>query len=168
MKEELIVALSADIKDLKANLEKANNSIKGFSDNAGGSVKKSANDFNQLGGAASKLGGMIAGAFAIGGLISFGKSVIDTTAQFQKFEAVLSNTLGSNSAAQMAMDSIVEFASKTPFQVDELTGAFVKLANQGFKPTMAEMKSLGDLAASTGKSFDQLAEGILDAQTGEY
>jgi CII-binding regulator of phage lambda lysogenization HflD len=168
MKEELIVALSADIKDLKANLDKANNTIKGFSDNAGSSVKKSTNDFSQLGGAASKLGGMLAGAFAVGGMISFGKSVIDTTAQFQKFEAVLSNTLGSNSAAQMAMDSIVEFASKTPFQVDELTGAFVKLANQGFKPTMAEMKSLGDLAASTGKSFDQLAEGILDAQTGEF
>jgi hypothetical protein len=168
MKEELIVALSADIKDLKANLEKANNSIKGFSDNAGSNVKRTSNEFSQLGSAASKLGGMVAGAFAVGGMISFGKSVIDTTAQFQKFEAVLSNTLGSNSAAQMAMDSIVEFASKTPFQVDELTGAFVKLANQGFKPTMAEMKSLGDLAASTGKSFDQLAEGILDAQTGEY
>jgi hypothetical protein len=168
MKEELIVSLSADIKDLKANLDKATNTIKGFSDKSGNAAKQSSDNFGQLGGAANKLGGMLAGAFAVGSIISFGKSVIDTTAEFQKFEAVLSNTLGSNSAAQMAMDSIVEFASKTPFQVNELTGAFVKLANQGFKPTMNEMKSLGDLAASTGKSFDQLAEGILDAQTGEF
>lgn len=168
MKEELIVSLSADIKDLKANLDKATNTIKGFSDKSGNVVKESSDSFGQLGGAANKLGGMLAGAFAVGSIISFGKSVIDTTAEFQKFEAVLSNTLGSNSAAQMVMDSIVEFASKTPFQVNELTGAFVKLANQGFKPTMDEMKSLGDLAASTGKSFDQLAEGILDAQTGEF
>jgi hypothetical protein len=30
------------------------------------------------------------------------------------------------------------------------------------------MRLLGDLASSTGKSFDQLAEAILDAQTGEF
>jgi len=30
------------------------------------------------------------------------------------------------------------------------------------------MVKLGDLASSTGKSFDQLAEAVLDAQTGEF
>jgi hypothetical protein len=66
------------------------------------------------------------------------------------------------------MQDIVEFASKTPFQVNELTDAFVKLANRGFRPTLAEMTSLGDLASSTGKSFDQLTEAALDAMTGEF
>jgi len=107
-------------------------------------------------------------AFSVGAVISFGKAVIDTTAEFQKMEAVLTNTLGSQSAAKVAMDQIVEFASKTPFQVDELTNAFVKLANRGFVPTIKEMTSLGDLASSTGKSFDQLAEATLDAMTGEF
>lgn len=107
-------------------------------------------------------------AFSVGAVLSFGKAVIDTTANFQKMEAVLTNTLGSQSAAKVAMDQIVEFASKTPFQVDELTSAFVKLANRGFKPTISEMTSLGDLASSTGKSFDQLAEATLDAMTGEF
>jgi len=107
-------------------------------------------------------------AFSVGAVISFGKAVIDTTAEFQKMEAVLTNTLGSQSAAKVAMNQIVEFASKTPFQVDELTNAFVKLANRGFVPTIKEMTSLGDLASSTGKSFDQLAEATLDAMTGEF
>jgi len=80
----------------------------------------------------------------------------------------LSNTLGSSSAAQLALSQIQEFAATTPFQINELTGAFVKLANQGFKPNIAQMRLLGDLASSTGKSFDQLAEAILDAQTGEF
>ena len=83
-------------------------------------------------------------------------------------EAVLTNTLGSKSLAQQSMAQIVEFASKTPFQVNELTDSFVKLANRGFKPTMAEMTALGDLASSTGKSFDQLTEAALDAMTGEF
>jgi hypothetical protein len=107
-------------------------------------------------------------AFSVGAVLSFGKAIIDTTAQFQKMEAVLTNTLGSSSAAQVAMNQIVEFASKTPFQVDELTNAFVKLANRGFTPTVKEMTALGDLASSTGKSFDQLAEATLDAMTGEF
>ena len=166
--EKLTVALSADIKDLKQSLDKANGLLDGFAAQTGGTSQKVGKEFNAMGSIAKNVGGIVAGAFAIGSITSFGKSVIDTTAEFQKFEAVLSNTLGSNSAAQLAMQSIVQFASKTPFQVNELTGAFVKLANQGFKPTIKEMTSLGDLASSTGKSFDQLVEAILDAQVSEY
>jgi hypothetical protein len=33
---------------------------------------------------------------------------------------------------------------------------------------MNQMRSMGDLASSVGKSFDQLAEAILDAQSGEF
>jgi hypothetical protein len=110
----------------------------------------------------------IAAAFTVGSIVNFGKAVLDTTAKFQKFEAVLRTTLGSDSAATEALQNIKEFATTTPFGVDEVTGAFIKLANQGFKPTVSELRSLGDLAASTGKSFDQLAESIIDAQVGEF
>lgn len=168
MSEKLTVALSADIKDLKQSLDKANGLLNKFANDADGQSKSINKNFNGIGNVAKSVGGIVAGAFTIGAMVQFGKAVVDTTAKFQKFEAVLSNTLGSNSAAQLAMQSIVDFASKTPFQVDELTGAFVKLANQGFKPTIKEMTSLGDLASSTGKSFDQLVEAILDAQTGEF
>lgn len=105
------------------------------------------------------------------GAISFGliaKQVIDVTANFQRFEAVLTNTLGSGSKAQAALGLIKDFASKTPFSVEQLTSSFVKLANQGFVPTRDELRKLGDLASSTGKEFDQLAEAIIDAQTGEF
>lgn len=102
------------------------------------------------------------------GAASLGREIIDVTAEFQKFSAVLTNTLGSNSAAQIALRDIEEFAKRTPFAVDELTSSYVKLANQGFKPTTDELRKLGDLASSTGKGFDQLTEAIIDAQTGEF
>lgn len=105
---------------------------------------------------------------AASALKSLGANVLNTRAEFQKFEAVLTNTLGSNSLAQTALKNIQEFASKTPFGVKELTEDFVKLANTGFKPTTAEMTKLGDLAASQGKSFDMLTEALIDAQTGEF
>lgn len=101
-------------------------------------------------------------------VFDFGKQVVAITSEFQKFEAVLTNTLGSKSAAQSALAQIKAFAASTPFSVQELTASFVKLANQGFIPTREEMRKLGDLSASTGKQFDMLTEAIIDAQTGEF
>ena len=124
---------------------------------------------------ASKIEGMhkrmAQGLGAIGGSLAGGafvKDLIRITGQFQVFEAVLTNTLQSPEKAKSSMKMLSEFAATTPFQVDELTGSFVKLANQGFTPTYEEMTKLGDLASSTGKGFGQLAEAILDAQVGEF
>lgn len=121
------------------------------------------------------LGSMILGVFGgnllmglVSGLVDIGRQVIDTTANFQKMEAVLTNTLGSNSEAKKAMNNIVDFASKTPFQVDEITESFIKFANRGVVLANEEMTKLGDIAASQGKSFDQLTEAVLYAQTGEF
>ena len=106
----------------------------------------------------------VAGTDAIRRFVS---NVIDVAGNFQKMEAVLTNSLGSASKVKEAMDMLSDFGAKTPFQVDELTAAYVKLVNQGFIPTAEQMRKLGDLASSTGKSFDQLTEAIIDAQVGE-
>lgn len=94
--------------------------------------------------------------------------MINIRKEFEKFEAVLTNTLGSETLMRNSMTMLKEFAAKTPYALTELVGGFVKLVNQGFKPTEAEMIKLGDLASSQGKSFDQLVEAIIDAQTGEF
>lgn len=152
---EAVNKLGANLKALpKPNIEKnmqgASQSVNGFST------------------AIKGLAGIVAGAFAFEKIIEFGKAVIDTTAQFQKFEAVLTNTLGSNSAAKQAMSEIQAFAASTPFSVQELTDSFVKLSNNGFVPTQNQMRQLGDIASSTGKDFMQLTEAILDASSGEF
>lgn len=115
--------------------------------------------------------GLIVGAIAglgTGALSAVIDKAVESTAKYEKFEAVLSNTLGSRGVGKNVMSEISDFASKTPFQVDELTASYVKLANQGFTPTLRQMTSLGDLASSTGKSYDQLSEALLDAQQGEF
>ena len=151
---QLSVELRAEIQRYVSGLREASNETRRTESN----VSKSSN----------AISGAIAGAFSIGAVISFGKEVLNATAEYQKFQAVLSNTLGSRALADLKLKEIQDFAAKTPFGVNELTGAFVKLANAGFKPTGNEMTKLGDLASSTGKSFDQLAEAILDAQSGEF
>lgn len=135
---------------------------------AEGNADKLDNKMGDLNSTIKKIGVTVAAAFAIDKVMEFGGNVIKTLSEFEKYDAVLANTLGSKSEAKQSMADITEFASKTPFQVNELTGAYVKLANMGFKPTMEQMTKLGDLASSTGKGFDQLAEAVIDAQTGEF
>ncbi|KAA8483772.1 hypothetical protein BDE36_1761 [Arcticibacter tournemirensis] len=155
-------------RDKAEAIGKMRNALKAATDEMKGANKESKNFLGNW----KEIAGGIVGGFGItagiGMIKSFGVSVFETTAKFQKLEAVLTTTLGSKSAAQMAMQQIQTFAAETPFQVDELTDAYVKLANQGFKPSMDEMRKLGDLSASTGKDFNQLAEAMIDAQTGEF
>lgn len=101
-------------------------------------------------------------------ITAIGRKWLSVNTEFQKFDAVLTTATGSAEAAAGEMATIEEIAASTPFSVRELTEAFVKLNNQGFRPTREEMILMGDLAASTGKTFDQLAEAILDAQVGEF
>jgi hypothetical protein len=152
---------NTELSNTGAKATETGNKVKGAFDKAQGGID---NFIKGLG----PVGPAIAGAFAATSIISFGKAVFDVTANFEKLAAVLKNTLGSGAQASLALESIKEFAKTTPFSVQELTASFVKLANQGFRPTTEQMRKLGDLASSTGKQFDQLTEAIIDAQVGEF
>lgn len=101
----------------------------------------------------------------LGGMV---REIATTRGEWQKYEAVLTNTLGSNNEAIDSLEMIAEYGAKTNFQVNELTDSYVKLASQGFVPVKSEMVKLGDLAASKAKSFDQLTEALIDAETFEF
>jgi hypothetical protein len=160
--------ITAEERAMLRELGKLKKQFDELGDKAKKAGKDSGDAMGSMGQIAAKVGPVIAGIFAADKIMGFAKEVIAVTAEFQKLSAVLTNTLGSRSAAQGAMTKIQEFASQTPFSVAELTASFVKLANQGFTPTVAQLRKLGDLASSTGKGFDQLAEAIIDAQTGEF
>ena len=168
MSAKLNVDIVAQLKDFNKAMSELKSEVDGISKSVTKSNDESIASTKKMSGAFSDVGKTLASVFAVDQLISFGKSILATTVEFQKMEAVLTTSLGSNSAAKAAMDQIVNFASSTPFQVNELTDSFVKLANRGFVPTMEQMRQMGDVASSVGKSFDQLTEAILDAQTGEF
>lgn len=119
----------------------------------------------------SALDGIGAGlgkAFAVFGIANIGDRIIETTRQTERLFAVLQNAVGSNSAANSIFSQIRDFATTTPFQVNELVEAFVKLEQRNFNPTIGQLKVLGDIAVSQNKSINQFVEALLDAQTGEF
>jgi hypothetical protein len=154
------VAKSAELREVKGRLDGVKGSILQVSE-ANGFLKQS---FGQAFGLV--LGGGIESI--IGKVFQLGKSIFDTSAKFETYAAVMKNALGSESAASKAMADIQKMAAETPFSVDELTSSYLKFVNRGLKPSMAEMKNMADIAASQGKSFDQLTEAVLDAGTGEF
>lgn len=156
--EELNVKVTADISDLKRDLARMEGAVKG-------SAKKSEGAMTA---GMKKIGGAIAAAFSVQAIIGFSRAVIEVRSEFEKFEAVLTNTLGSSGAAKLALLDIKDMAAQTPFSVAELSGAFVKLTNYGLQPSMEAMRQYGDLASAVGKGFDQLAEAVADATTGEF
>jgi hypothetical protein len=154
---KLYKSLTKEFNDLDAKVRKAEKSVGEFHRNVGNYPK-----------VLDSITGKLAAAFSVGAVVNFGQKILETRAEFQKYEAVLTNTLGSNAAATKSMEMIQAIAAKTPFSVNELTESYVKLVNRGFKPTNKEIIKLGDLAASQGKQFDQLTEALLDAQSGEF
>ena len=119
----------------------------------------------------SKFGGLlpvISGAAIIATLQSITRKMIEVRSQFEKYEAILTNSLGSQKAARTELRMLQDVASKTPFSLQDLTGSFVKLTNYGLKPSRDELIKYGDLTSSVGKGIDQFAEALADAVTGEF
>jgi len=107
------------------------------------------------------------GGAALAGGIALGAPILSKASQFEDFEATLQTIEGSQAKAKKSMDWISDFATKTPFQLGEVTDSFVKLRAYGLNPTGGLMKTLGDTSAAMGKPVAQAVEAMADAVTGE-
>ncbi|WP_020599869.1 hypothetical protein [Spirosoma panaciterrae] len=152
--------LQNDFKRIGSFSQSAIAPIKGISSGLK-DITATGSDFKTL---ASTLGGF----FAAEKIVGFGNAIISTSGKFEKFQAVLQNSLGSRSGANQNLNMLSDFAAETPNSLEELTGSFIKFINRGIVPTRQQLTNLGDLAASQGKGFDQLTEAVLDAQSGEF
>jgi len=149
-----------DNSGLRKDADEASNIVNGLSNKVKAQSAQMDSSFSTVGKSLAAIGGTAA-------IAMMGKDILDTTAKFETFGIVLRNSLG-DLEGDKALGMIADFAATTPFQLDEVTGSFIKLTNQGFTPTRQEMVKLGDFASFTKKSFDQLTEAVLDAQTGEF
>lgn len=105
---------------------------------------------------------------AAGALAALGKSVITTSAQFESYAATLETIEGSAEKAQKALDWVSTFGAKTPYEVGEVTEAFVRLKSYGIDPTTGAIEAVGDASSAMGKTLMQGVEAIADAATGEF
>jgi hypothetical protein len=91
----------------------------------------------------------------------------DVASSFERYETILVSSTGSQKKARTAMGWVTNFAATTPYQLDQVTEAFVGLKNYGINPVDGTLKTLGDTSAAMGKPLMQSIEAIADAVTGE-
>lgn len=151
--EREITSAEAKLKRLRAaaNID-LGKSIKGVGSKFGGDLKR-------LG----VVGGVMGG---IG--IGVAKNMLDTTAAFEKSLTILKTVEGSQAAAEKSFGWIQDFAQKTPFELQQVTDAFVRLRAYGIDPIRGDsLRVLGDTASAMGKDVMDAVEAIADAVTGE-
>ncbi len=117
--------------------------------------------FKRLSGGLNRIGGLMATAFV-------GKQFTDTITKFEKLEASLRTVTGSADNASVAFGFIEKFAAETPFQLEEVVDAFIKLKALGLTPSEDALTSYGNTATAMGKSLNQMIEAVADATTGEF
>ena len=108
------------------------------------------------------VGGAIAASF-----FAVGNNAVDALAQVEKFQVVLTKTLGNKDIAAGALQGLNDMADKTNFTSDELIDNYTKLANRGLRPVEKNLTAIGDVANVLGKDFSQVNEAILDISNSE-
>ncbi|HEX7821040.1 MAG TPA: tape measure protein [Sphingobium sp.] len=114
--------------------------------------------------AAVGYGALAAGA--VGGWLVGG--TVKTAATFEQMQVALEGTEGSADKAKAAMGWVAKFAKDTPYQVEEVTDAFVRARGVGIDPMTGAMTKMGDAAGGARKSLMDAVEALADAQTGEF
>jgi hypothetical protein len=94
--------------------------------------------------------------------------LVDAQREFDKLNASLITATGSSANAALAFQAIQNLAATTPYSVNEVTQAFVKLRNLGLDPSERAIISYGNTAAAMGKDLNQMIEAVADAATGEF
>ena len=70
-------------------------------------------------------------------------------------------------AAVILAQPCESFPVKTPFELEQVTGAFVKLRSEGMDPTDGLLRTLGDASAATGKPLTRAVEAMTGAVRGD-
>lgn len=150
---KMAVEISANTAKFNQGLAQAANQTKSFE--------------RRLDGITNSIKGAGLGIVAGLGASEIISNILRVTSEFEKLEAVLTNTLGDNSRAKSALDNIRDFAVKTPFEVSELSASYIRWTNQGLNPTISSLQKIGDVASSLGAGFDQTAEAFKDLAVGQ-
>ena len=123
-------------------------------------LKKTARDAESASTSVGKLTRRFLGlAAATTGFYALSRSiqgVLKTGDQFERLAVQMEAITGSSEEAQKAMQWIKDFTRNTPYQLEEVSEAFVRLKAFGLDPMDGTMQALVDQASKLGGGMDRL------------
>lgn len=151
---QLTIEMAANIVRLQKDMDAARKTVDGAMD----SITKTVQN------AMRTVGTLFAGV----SLSAFAGKLISVEREFGTLNASLVTVTGSAREADKAFSMLTEFAATTPFSLQEVTAAFIKLKALGMDPSAEALRSYGNTASAMGKSLNQMIEAVADAATGEF
>lgn len=132
MAKDIRVTLELDSNKFNTQLNRAEQNVKGFE-------RTSTNSFAKTAVAAAGFATALAGV----------KQGLNIAASFQDLRSSLSTVFGGLEQGADAFDRITDIASKTQFQVEDITKAFIQLKGAGVEPTKDIIMTFANAAAIT-------------------
>ena len=144
--DELIVEIKADTKDLNAKLRNIEGTLGRTSQAGRGAFVPMIASVGRL---IPLLGAVVAGL----GSIAAVRGVAQVGSEFEDLRDSLNTVFGSINAGQGALNRILTFAQTTPFQIEDVSRAFIQLKGAGIEPSNDMLQTFADTAST---SVDQL------------
>ncbi|WP_419831767.1 tape measure protein [Endozoicomonas atrinae] len=123
-------------------------------------LKKVARDADQastsVGSLARRLGGLVAAGADLYAIKRGIQAILSTGDKFERLNVQLEAMMGSAAEGERALAWIKNFTKTTPYQLDEVSDAFVRLKAFGFDPMDGTMQAVVDQAVMLGGGFDRL------------
>lgn len=113
---------------------------------------------------AASVGAALGVAFGAREIVGF---LIDTNRETQRLLAQLETFEGTGAKAEAVFQRMEQMASSTPFAIDQLVEAYVRLRSVGIQPTEQMMVAFGDTAAANTRNVVDFAEAVVGATVGE-
>ncbi len=144
--DQLIVEIKADTKDLQSQLRRLEGRI-------GSAGKTGSTAFVPMIGSMKSMLPIIAGVVAGLGAIGAVRGIAQVGSEFEDMRDSLNQVFGSIQGGERAFNNILTFAQTTPFQVEDVTRAFISLKGAGIEPSADMLQVFADTAST---SVDQL------------
>lgn len=136
-----------------------------------GSVRGADRDLKGLASSGDKaeraMAKLAAGVAGLASIAMLARQFYDTNAEFQRLNASILTVTGSTEAAERAFSSILNFAKKTPYELSEVTQAFIDLKTRGMNASMGNLTAYGNMASSFGRSMTDLVRAVSGVAMGE-
>lgn len=111
---------------------------------------------------ATKIGGVAAAYLTFDQLVARTTGMVRTADEIERLGVSLKSVEGSAAGGEKALAWLREFNEKTPFQLNEITTAFIKAKNYGLDPYNGVLQAAADYTAKTAGSYQDL-EGVIVA-----
>lgn len=164
--EETKIVLTGSFKNKQATIDAIKQVDKGIK-SVGVQAQNTQKPVNSLTASLKKLAKIVGLSILVKKFIDLGRASLTAAGQMQQYNVAFTTMLGSVEKAKSLMEDAIEFAAKTPFQLDGVLDATKQLLayNTAQEDVIPTLRNLGDIAAGTGADIRLIAKAWGDVKT---